>query len=314
MPSDAIDRHAQWRLPTWQPLPEPALTYRERLLARNGSFPEPFPPRRPQGECEHGQTPLWPPFVMIMGVGYSGTSAIAHLLRRLQLTISHECEHPGQMSSGIASWVSTVAVYNRSHAHLLRCKQLGLIKTCPAEPRCRKLHIHLQVRHPLFVVRSGEVTQWSGRYASFHIKNYVPLEFEERWANVSRRCHMLLWWLSFNLLAEAQLDAHSTAWRMEDVFVRHDIRPLQAVLATGHMRSGEAVNASAISEALLTDSAAPVNRHATLHGETHAPKLESWDEHLAQANTILDGTVRRLELLAINAARTLASRYGYTQT
>lgn len=275
---------------TSEPLASPAERFRKALLARVAGR---FPPERTQNLCNPGQTKSeYSPYVMILGAGNSGTGGIASLLTKFGLPLSHEFMTPRYIQRyGLVSWISTVL-----GAGTFRAGTIDL------EPRCRRLLLCMQVRHPRSVVRS--VSSWNFDYR-LRAWDWVPAAHAAVWPNISQGSRALLWWSAFCLLAEAQLGADGRpglVWRMEDVFHAHNGLPVEALLrAAGRA----APSREQLERSLATLS--PYNSHVGA-----GSSLKAWDDFYAEAASAGNSEVRSVQLDAVEVARSLATRYGYT--
>tara|TARA_B110001452_G_scaffold215130_1_gene186235 strand:+ start:120 stop:1217 length:1098 start_codon:yes stop_codon:yes gene_type:complete len=289
-PFVAVPNASSVLINTSAPLPAPAERYWRALLARVGGR---FPPKRTQALCNPGQNKSATPYVMILGAGNSGTGGIASLLTKFGLPLSHEHVTPSSIQrSGLVSWISTVL-----GAGTFRAGRTDL------EPRCRSLLLCMQVRHPRSVVRS--VSSWKFDY---RLKgwDWVPEAHAAVWSNISQGHKALLWWSSFCLLAEAQLGADGLpglAWRMEDVFHAHNAMPVEALLRVAGRTPPPREQ--------LERSLAALNPYNS-HVHTASSSLEAWDDFAVAAGSAADVAVRRAEVDAVEVARSLAIRYGYT--
>ena len=286
-------------------LPSASRYYAELLVAVAGRFP----PRRTEDLCASGQTrQRSPPYLLILGAGNSGTGGVAQLLQGLGVNISHEHMSPAMITHGhgLSSWISTVLgerTFCAWRAHL-PCLAGGM----DLEPRCRRTVALLQVRHPRSVLRSVNGANrgrgWDFSYHGVRAWDWVPRRLRALWHRLSRAAQGLLWWSSFCLLAEAQLGPASVAWRMEDIFYAHDPRPVIKLLQLAKGVSGAGAPERV---AAALQRAAPYNSHASSHAV-----LEVWDDLFDAARAVANETLRAAEEEALEVARALALRYGYT--
>ena len=247
-------------------------------------------------------------YLLILGAGNSGTGGVAQLLQGLGVNISHEHMSPAMITHGhgLSSWISTVLgerTFCAWRAHL-PCLAGGM----DLEPRCRRTVALLQVRHPRSVLRSVNGANrgrgWDFSYHGVRAWDWVPRRLRALWHRLSRAAQGLLWWSSFCLLAEAQLGPASVAWRMEDIFYAHDPRPVIKLLQLAKGVSGAGAPERV---AAALQRAAPYNSHASSHAV-----LEVWDDLFDAARAVANETLRAAEEEALEVARALALRYGYT--
>ena len=122
-------------------------------------------------------TCLPPPELDLSGAGTGCTGAIAKLLQKLGVNISHEHLSQTLIPHGLSSWVSTVL-------------GKGTFRTedgADLEPRCRRILFLMQVRHPRSVLRSVNGARWDFSYqlpvgVTIRAWEWVPARAGDGWA------------------------------------------------------------------------------------------------------------------------------------
>ena len=215
------------------------------------------------------------------------------------------------------------------------------------------------MRHPISVVRSARAVadplfaaRGTWRFvADVGVADWVPASFAARWGDLSRDAKVLLWWVCFNLLAEAQLlldssggvPAAAAVFRMEDVFERGDVAPLQRILramarAVGGSRGERAAAAGGGGgdhgggadddddddehDDEYDDDAhdwAHVSRLATSEGARHnrhassAQERVTWPQLQSAAEMAPRPDVRPFERAVVRVAMHMCTRFGYSE-
>jgi hypothetical protein len=168
-------------------------------------------------------------YLLVLGCGYSGTGALSKFFKNvLNIDLHHEWIRGKRIrrvrskkvyaSYGLVSWPATVLDFSTF-------------------PSCAIARIYHQVRHPLSVLNSHRHTKWDFQWNGmpYHaaapsildVKKYVPNRFSIVWDEISSDIKALLWWVSFNLLAQAQVMNQNNeftqeaafTYKMEDLFI-----------------------------------------------------------------------------------------------
>ena len=79
------------------------------------------------------------------------------------------------------------------------------------------------------VGRRGNVGGLGRDVTPLRIRDWVPEQYARLWNQLSFDARTLLWWTSFNLLSEEQLDSREARYRMEDVFVDGITEPIKRI-------------------------------------------------------------------------------------
>ena len=263
-------------------------------------------------------------YLLIMGCGYSATRATSLFFTyKLGLNLDHEWlrmstfiklkgNHDGVEHTpwGLISWPATVQSLNY-------------------EPMCHDIEMFLQVRHPLKVVNSLAASEkrwdftWEFGGHQFNATNHLPQRFKESWHLFSDNVRSLLWWLSLNLIGEAQVRQRhgilgngqeheelvkQRIFRMEDVFEKHDTDAFKNIISRikSDVRDPTTERLRNLSWHTMTTSlvkAKKVNVHAR-----GPKKVSTWDE------VILADEVEsslKLQREVITLAKKACTHYGY---
>jgi hypothetical protein len=214
-----------------------------------------------------------------------------------------------------------------------------------------------QVRHPLKVVNSERSAKrswnfvWSFGGEKATVTNTIPERFRAAWNYFSTDVKVLLWWLSYNLLAEAQVEARaaedgdadaaaaaaaaaatttappptatavragtksSRTFRMEDLFEEHDISPMINVAKRVSMRPD--ADKSWVSKISNTNWAAKANsltRQKKYNSHARGKtKLSQWRHiDLKSSGNSTATNIMALQQEVVALAKLACVHYGYT--
>lgn len=261
-------------------------------------------------------------YLLIMGCGYSGTRATSlFFTNKLGVNLDHEWLRRNTFNKlkkrgvehepwGLVSWPATAQSLNY-------------------EPVCHDMEMFLQVRHPLKVVNSLAASYkswdftWKYGGNKFNATNLLPQRFQESWHSFSDNVRSLLWWLSLNLIGEAQVRQRhgilgnglepeglvkQRIFRMEDVYEKHDIDAFKNIIARiksdGRDPTTERLrNLNWATKTTSLEKAKKVNVHAK-----GPKKVSTWDQ------VILADEVEsslKLQREVITLAKKACTHYGY---
>lgn len=272
-------------------------------------------------------------FLLILGCGYSGTGATSKFFTdKVGVPVYHEYiratayraleKQPGGVhhrAYGLVSWPATAMSLNY-------------------EPPCHDMELFLQVRHPLKVVNSHHTAKkrwnfdWTFGDHHFFASDPLPQRFKDGWHYFSDDVRVLLWWLSLNLLGEAQVRRrHGVAggygheseelvqqriYRMEDVFEGHDVEAFKNMISRA---KGDRADFTSTLRDIDWEVKTSASLNRTRKVNAHARgtrKIRFWNQvdirkTMSPSNQSMNTTSQTLQLEVVQLAQLACAHYGY---